>query len=83
MDLKKTEELYGKFVADHADFVEKWTKENLQPHQKDALVILGAGLGASAGIFCVTMEQQLNVKATTLRQAIINKLDAEMERGNQ
>lgn len=72
--------LHGKFVVDHAAFVQHWTRENIQQGNILGVSTLAAGLGASAGIFCATMSATLNVKKETLRDIVVEHIDKNMRK---
>ena len=81
MDLQPEEinDLHERFVVDHTAFVEEWTKRNMPSGNAFGASTLAAGLGASAGIFCVTISKKIVVGIGTLRTIVIKHINKDLK----
>ena len=77
---QKRNELYGKFIEEHSDWVRSWAMKNIpEGSALEGVSVLTAGLGCSVGIFVDEVSKSMNVSSKALIEALEEKLHKEIK----
>jgi len=77
---KEMEIVYGQFVLDMAQFVDKWVKDHpeIKNSGKIGATALVAGIGASSALFIRELRNKEYGSKEFFRRILVNKLDQKL-----
>lgn len=81
VNVKHASTYAAKIIADHSEFLRKWTIENASYGVSfDDLVGVCSGLGASTGVFIKVMAIRYGADKKRIRDIIVSAIDISVER---